>query len=112
MEKVSTLIAISIGVTTLVGTAFTVDTRYAKSNDVEEIMVMVNNVDRRLEIKLKKDRCNSLQERMWKIEDRYGMDVSKMPGEKRDQYRELKKEFDELQLEIKELMKQPKQNEV
>jgi len=45
--------------------------------------------------------ANAVQERMWKIEDRYGMEVAKMSAEVRDQYRELKKEYDEIMEKIK-----------
>ena len=44
---------------------------------------------------------------MWKIEDRYGMEVAKMSEEVREQYRELKKEYDE----IMELIKKDKKDE-
>ena len=92
--KVNTVIAIAVGFSTLLGTAFTIDSRYAKTDYVEQI-------DKRLELKILKDRANALQERMWKIEDRYGMEVSDMPEDKRDQYRKLKKEYDEIKEKIK-----------
>jgi hypothetical protein len=91
--KVNTVIAIAVGLSTLLGTAFTIDSRYAKTDYVEQI-------DKRLELKILKDRANALQERMWKIEDRYGMEVSDMPEDKRDQYRKLKKEYDEIMKKI------------
>ena len=91
--KVNTVIAIAVGFSTLLGTAFTIDSRYAKTDYVEQI-------DKRLELKILKDRANALQERMWKIEDRYGMEVSDMPDDKRDQYRKLKKEYDEIMKKI------------
>ena len=90
----NTLIAVAVGLSTLLGTAFTIDSRYAKTDYVEQI-------DKRLELKILKDRANALQERMWKIEDRYGMEVSDMPEDKRDQYRKLKKEYDEIMEKIK-----------
>jgi len=89
----NTLIAVAVGLSTLLGTAFTIDSRYAKTDYVEQI-------DKRLELKILKDRANALQERMWKIEDRYGMEVSDMPEDKRDQYRKLKKEYDEIMKKI------------
>ena len=89
----NTLIAVAVGLSTLLGTAFTIDSRYAKTDYVEQI-------DKRLELKILKDRANALQERMWKIEDRYGMEVSDMPDDKRDQYRKLKKEYDEIMKKI------------
>ena len=102
--KSGAIIATITGICTLLGTAFTVDSRYAKVDDIQEILVHVDQVDNRLEIKIKKDRCNSLQERMWKLEDRFG-DITKMPQAVKEQSRELKKEYDELQSEIKELLK-------
>ena len=92
--KVNTAIAVLVGLSTLLGTAFTIDSRYAKVDYVTQI-------DKRLELKILQDRANALQERMWKIEDRYGMEVSDMPEDKRDQYRKLKKEYDEIMEKIK-----------
>jgi len=96
MNKISTWIALLIGLTTLVGTMFALDNRYAKTEDISDIESYVEQIDQRLELKILKDRANAVQERMWKIEDRYGMEVAKMSEEVRDQYRELKKEYDEI----------------
>ena len=101
MKKINTLIAISIGLTTIIGAAFTVDSRYAKLADVDSISAYIASVDDRLDIKILKDRADALQSRMWKLEDRYGMDIIKMPAGVREQYRELKKEFDEIMEKIK-----------
>ena len=101
MNKISTWIALLIGLTTLVGTMFALDNRYAKTEDISDIESYVEQVDKRLEIKILKDRANAVQERMWKIEDRYGMEVAKMSEEVRGQYRELKKEYDEIMQKIK-----------
>jgi len=101
LKKVSSWIVVSIGVSTLLGTVFTVDSRYAKAEDISTIKDYIQQVDRRLEIKILKDRANAIQERMWKVEDRYGMDIAKMPETIRDQYRKLKKEYDEINEKIK-----------
>ena len=101
MNKISTWIALLIGLTTLVGTMFALDNRYAKTEDLSDIESYVEQVDQRLELKILKDRANAVQERMWKIEDRYGMEVAKMSEEVRGQYRELKKEYDEIMQKIK-----------
>ena len=102
MEKGNILIGLIVGACTMVGTAFTIDNRYAKAIDMDEVNEYVQQVDKRLEIKILKDRANAIQERMWKIEDRYGMDVTDMTKDKRDQYRKLKKEYDEIMEKIKE----------
>ena len=101
MEKGNLLIGLVVGASTIIGTAFTIDSRYAKVNDMAEVNEYVQKVDKRLEIKILKDRANAIQERMWKIEDRYGEEVSKMPKDKRDQYRKLKKEYDEIMEKLK-----------
>lgn len=85
----------------MMGTAFTIDSRYAKVGDILEINEYVEQVDKRLELKILKDRADAIQERMWKIEDRYGMEIAKMPEEVREQYRELKKEYDDIMEKIK-----------
>ena len=101
MNKMNTLIAVVVGFSTMMGTAFTIDSRYAKVGDILEINEYVEQVDKRLELKILKDRADAIQERMWKIEDRYGMNIAKMPDDRRDQYRKLKKEYDEIMEKIK-----------
>ena len=96
----NTLIAVVVGFSTMMGTAFTIDSRYAKVGEMSEVNEYVQQVDERLELKILKDRADAIQERMWKIEDRYGMDVAEMPEDKRDQYRKLKKEYDEIMEKI------------
>ena len=101
MNKMNTLIAVVVGFSTMMGTAFTIDSRYAKVGDILEINEYVEQVDKRLELKILKDRADAIQERMWKIEDRYGMNIAEMPKDRRDQYRKLKKEYDEIMGKIK-----------
>ena len=96
----NTLIAVAVGFCTMMGTAFTIDSRYAKVDEMSEVNEYVQQVDKRLELKILKDRADAIQERMWKIEDRYGMDIADMPEDKRDQYRKLKKEYDEIMEKI------------
>ena len=100
MNKMNTLIAVAVGFCTMMGTAFTIDSRYAKVGEMSEVNEYVQQVDKRLELKILKDRADAIQERMWKIEDRYGMDIADMPEDKRDQYRKLKKEYDEIMEKI------------
>ena len=101
MTKISTMVALAIGLCTMVGTAFTIDSRYSKIEQINEVQSFAELVDKRLELKILKDRADALQNRMWKLEDRYGMDVSKMPEGVREQYRELKKEYDEIVEKLK-----------
>jgi|TARA_Y100000310_G_scaffold170757_1_gene170941 hypothetical protein len=100
MNKANTLIAVFIGVSTMMGTAFTIDSRYAKSAEVQEVKKEVRKVDKRLELKILKDRADYLQERIWKYEDRYA--DRDMPKEVKEMIRTLQKEFDEIMKKITE----------
>jgi hypothetical protein len=81
----------AIGFVITIGGAYVaVDSRYAKAEDVKQI-------DIRLEQKILADKSDILQERLWKMEDRYGyIDVSKgtsnVPPEINDQYRRIRAE--------------------
>ena len=52
MEKGNILIGLIVGACTMVGTAFTIDNRYAKTSDMAEVNEYVQQVDKRLEIKI------------------------------------------------------------
>lgn len=67
MKRLSTIIGISVAVCGLIGSVIAVDTRYATSARMEM-------VELRLDQKIVEDRIQALQERMWKLEDRYGKD--------------------------------------
>jgi len=75
--------------------------RFEKIEQLDKVQSFAELVDKRLDLKILKDRADALQSRMWKLEDRYGMDVSKMPDGVREQYRELKKEYDEIMDKLK-----------
>ena len=105
MNRVNTVIGIIIVILTMVGSAFTIDSRYAKKDDVQKVAEQVAVVDKRLEIVILKDRANALQERLWKIEDRYGIDKVKYTEEIREQFRTFKKEYNEILEEIKDIKK-------
>jgi hypothetical protein len=62
---------------------FAFDARYAKTEYVTQI-------EQRLDAKILKDRADALQERMWRLEDRYGCDEA----QRMDEYRRLKIERD------------------
>jgi len=100
MNKANTLIALFIGVSTMLGTAFTIDSRYAKEADVQEVKEEIEKIDRRLELKILKDRADYLQERIWKYEDRY--EDKEIPREVKEMMRTMQKEFDEIMKKITE----------
>lgn len=89
VKKISTVIAIIIGLCTLTGIGYKYDQRLAKAEDVNK---SIQKLSIRLDQKIQDDRLNNIQERIWKLEDRYGTDPSKMPAETKEAYRHLLKE--------------------
>jgi len=81
-----TLIAGSIAV------IWQIDARYATAEEVEKLCERLDN-------KIAQDKLDYLDQRIWKIEDRYPK--GKMPIMVRDQYRGLKKERAKLERQMK-----------
>ena len=96
--KIQTTLCIAVATTTLIGAVIAFDTHYAKSSQVEEISTYVCRVEKRLDTKIKEDRVNSLQERMWRLEDRYTPEKAKST----DEYRRLKLERENILRNTKE----------
>jgi len=86
MKRIATIISIFIGISVLTGVGFSIDKHYAKAKQVEQLAI-------RLDVKILKDRANAIQERMWKLEDRYGS-IEKMPTSVKEEYRTLKAELE------------------
>lgn len=78
---------------TLWGGASFVDTRYAHAPDVVKI-------EFRLEQKILTDRASQIQQRLWKIEDRYSTDLFEAPAMVKEEYRQLKEELADLDNEL------------
>jgi hypothetical protein len=93
-QKIVTLIAI---LTAFASTFMFIDSRYALSDGLKI-------VELRLEHKVVGDRLTDVQERMWKLEDRFP--DSNMPDLTKEEYRILQEEKDHLDEIIKELIKQ------
>lgn len=92
-KLVSFVTAGGTALATLWGGASFVDTRYAHQDDVVFI-------EMRLEQKILTDRSNQLQQRIWKIEDRYGIDLFEAPGPVKEEYRALKDEMADVDQEV------------
>ena len=90
MKRLSTIIGVSVAFCGLIGSIIAVDTRYAKSARLEM-------VELRLDQKIVVDRIQALQERMWKLEDRYGKDQA----QQMEEYRRLCAERDMLMKKVK-----------
>ena len=102
LDKAKGWLAFVIALTTLVGTAFTVDNRYAKQTQttakIDSVEQTIQKVEQRLDKKILKDRADVLQERIWKYEDRY--EDKPMPDSIKEVIRDLQKEFDDVTKEL------------
>ena len=97
-ERLSMIVGIIIGVISLVSTLFYLDNRWAKSRKVKKLEV-------RLEVKIQHDRLDRVQDRSWKIEDRYAN--IPMPEDVKDDYRQLKIEIKRIESRIKHVTDKP-----
>ena len=59
----------------------------------------------RLDIKILEDRLNAIQERIWRLEDRYP-DINRMPDTVLEEYRKLKREMEKIEKRIEYLLRQ------
>ena len=94
LKRISVISGVLISLSILTGTLFKLDSRWAKAGDVEQLAI-------RLEQKIQSDRADNIQERLWKLEDKFGYDVSKMPPTIRDQYRILQQERQEINRKLR-----------
>jgi hypothetical protein len=85
---------------TLWGGASFVDHRYAHTETVFEMQDDVYLVGQRLEQKILTDRYTQLQQRAWKIEDRYGLGLAIAPETVKEEYRQIKAELASLTEEM------------
>jgi septal ring factor EnvC (AmiA/AmiB activator) len=97
MKKTQIICGIIVALISITGALFAVDQRYAKSGDVKLVSI-------RLELKILQDRLNEVNDRIWKLEDRYRGQTA--PPEVRDEIRQLRKEKEKLERQIEILMRQ------
>jgi hypothetical protein len=111
-NKIGMIAGLLVTLFTLGGFAISADKHYAKTASVDTL-------EFRLENKIINDRMNTLQDQMWKIEDRWSAEfkeeferhaddldelIQYMPPRDRDQYRKLKAEYELLMLELDVMM--------
>ena len=94
LKKISIILGLVISLTVIVGAAAKLDGRWAKT----EQLVMVAQ---RLDQKIIQDRINAIQERLWRLEDKYGNIIANMISTVRDQYRRLLKEMKDLEKQLR-----------
>ena len=94
LKKISVVLGLVISLTVIVGAGARLDRRWAKADQ----LVMVAQ---RLDQKIIQDRINAIQERLWRLEDKYGNIIVDMASAIRDQYRRLLKEMKDLEKRLK-----------
>lgn len=94
IKRGQAILALIIASSAIIGLLFSVDGRYAKAGDL-------NNVSVRLEQKILMDKSDNLQQRLWKLEDRF--EGREMPQVAKEEVRRLRKEKRDLEMQIKEL---------
>ena len=98
MKNLQTLIAVTLGICSLIGIILATDTYFAKAKDMKMLELRVDQ-------KIQQDYNRDLQERIWRIEDKFGIDCSKMPENVRKTYREMKEEKELQDKILEELIK-------
>jgi hypothetical protein len=83
--EIKALITIGGLLSLIVGSTLAVETRYAHEADVEQIAM-------RLDDKIRRDRCFAIQQRIWALQDRYGLNC----GPEKDTCRALRQQMIEL----------------
>ena len=114
LNKVNVCIGIIVGLIAISGTLIAIDKRWAKADDLKtvktetvkdlgEIQKSLQIVNTRLEGKILYDQSCGIQQRIWKLEDRY--EHKKTPRAIKDEIRMLKLEKNKIDEELKNLKK-------
>lgn len=84
-KRIQNIITFVGFIITILTGAFVIDSNYAKATEFKKLEL-------RLEQKIVADRSDKLQERIWKLEDRY-KDITKAPQEVQYEMKMLKREL-------------------
>jgi len=110
-KKVNTYLAIIGGLIVIVTAMFQLDARWcqeqaiaSQAKEIEEQALIIAGVNKRLEIKIVEDQAVNLQNRMWKMEDRYGPEPQ-MQQPQKNEYRQLKLDKEKLDKKLDKLRK-------
>jgi peptidoglycan hydrolase CwlO-like protein len=88
MTLISVVLGIIVSICTIGGSIYAVETHYAKKAEVQLLA-------ERLDQKILQDRLYNIQERIWKLQDRYET-IEKMPTSVKEEYRNLEMEKEQL----------------
>jgi predicted nucleic acid-binding Zn-ribbon protein len=105
-KKIGPILGVIISLGVILGAIFTymsnLDSRYAKAKEIHEYSQQLQSLSKRLDQKIMDDRAYSLQERIWRLEDRYG-NINDMPEDIRNIYRELNRDLESIREKLKKL---------
>jgi hypothetical protein len=96
LKRLSILLGVVFVLSTLTGGLFTLDQRWAKADSVQQLSI-------RLEQKILEDRQFALQERIWRLEDRYRANPAGTPAEVRMEIRSLNHDLQLVDKKLKKL---------
>jgi hypothetical protein len=103
--KLSTILGTIAVIFALVGSVWGASQYLASQDDIRTVDKKIELVDARLEQKIINDRSNEIQERIWKIEDRFGRDYLKYPERIKEDWRRLNQELKENDIKIQQRLK-------
>lgn len=89
----SSIVAVVAVISLAFGAYFWLEKRYALAEELDRVKT-------RLEQKIKQDRANAIQERLWKIEDRLNDQMRKPTETEKEEIRALQKEKEQLDKEL------------
>lgn len=105
MPKIISIVSILVGLSTLIGAGFALDSRWQQEEDVILLAQNVSDTNNRLSAHIIYDQADEIQKRMWLLKDRYGEDPSKFPDTVKEEYRSLEAKYNQIQKNIDKIIK-------
>ena len=103
--KIAGLVAaIGGAVATAWGGVSFIDDRYGKTAEIQEVKQATTFVNLRLEEKILTDRVAAIQQRIWKLEDRYGDTMTTAPDTAKEEHRQMQTDLASMHEQIVSVM--------
>jgi translation initiation factor 2 alpha subunit (eIF-2alpha) len=100
MKKITIILGLIITFSTVIGIGWKLDVRWSQAVAVESLQKQVILLSDRFEFKNSKDRLEAIEERMWKLEEVYGENISTFPPLVKEEYKKLKLEAELVKKEL------------
>ena len=84
--------------------SFWIETRYAKTSEMQAVQSDARFTSLRLEEKILTDRVAAIQSRLWSLEDRYQGGINTAPNPVREEYRQMVIDLADVQRQIQSVM--------